>query len=73
MVDSTLNEQERKDIWDVIEKLGHNLSGLKDIVQNPMPLTHQDLSNWSLEVNELRKKLEQLQQAVVMLASAKIV
>jgi len=69
---STLKAPERQVIWDIIRKLETEISNLKGIVQNPMPLTHQDLSEWSINAGKLSERIIELQQKVIMLASGRI-
>ena len=68
---STLNEQERSALWNYIEKLGHDLAGLKGIAQNPMPLKAEDVREWSMLVNQLIDKLMKMDANVKKLIVSK--
>jgi hypothetical protein len=68
---STLKAPERQVIWDHIERMGHDLRGLKGIVQNPMPLTEEDVREWSMSVNTLIDKLMKMDANVKKLLLTK--
>ena len=69
---STLKEDDRRAIWNSIESIELELSLLKGITQNSMFMTNQDLSEWATQVEHVREKLKDLQQSVIMIASARI-
>jgi len=69
---STLKENDRKAVWSSLENIELELSLLKGIAQNPGPLTNHDLSEWAVQAERVRKKLKDLQQSVIMIASARI-
>ena len=68
---STLKAPERQVVWDHLEKMRHDLTGLKGIVQNPMPLTADVVREWSNDVNRLIDKLMKLDANVKKLIYSK--
>jgi len=57
---STLKAPERRVVWNHIEKCRQELTNLRGIVQNPMPISEDDLLQWTLSVNKLIDKLMKL-------------
>ena len=68
---STLNKQERSAVWNYIGKLDFDLSNLKGIAQNPMPLSAEDVREWSTLVNRLIDKLMKMDANVKKLIVSK--
>lgn len=71
-IKSTLNKEERRAILSSLELLELEIDTLKGIAQNQMILSNYDLIQWSEQVEKIGKKLLELQQNVIMIASTKI-
>jgi hypothetical protein len=69
---STLTPEERQIIWDLIEKLGYELSDLKGLAQNPMVLSRQDVTEWQKSVEQLREHLEKMRLYVKTIVLSRI-
>jgi hypothetical protein len=69
---ATLNEEERSNFWKRVDRLKWDLGGLGNLFQNPITITQEQLKEWSWLVENLRRKLLELQQDVAKATTAKI-
>lgn len=59
-----LNEKEKMEIWNLYENLEFRLRELKFIVQNPIEISEEEVSNHTLETTKIGNALHEINNMI---------